>query len=61
MNTIADFWLKFNPNGLRFVGKAPKKYFYTSILVKVVATDGYTEFSDSFTMKIHDIPFMLLI
>ncbi|KAL4437608.1 hypothetical protein ABPG74_017846 [Tetrahymena malaccensis] len=53
----SDYWFKFSNNQLRFYGNAPRSLLNTDVTIKVVATDGYTQASDIFTINLNQLPF----
>jgi hypothetical protein len=56
-----DLWIKFYPKERKFAGKASKNLYFNEYTIKVLATDGFSEASDSFTIKLNEMPFLLLI
>ena len=56
-----DLWIKFYPKERKFAGKASKNLYLNKYTIKVVASDGFSEASDSFTIKLDEMPFLLLI
>ncbi|KAL4477713.1 hypothetical protein ABPG74_002863 [Tetrahymena malaccensis] len=52
-----DYWLKFQPTSLQFSGIAPIFLLNTKVTIKMVASDGYSETSDVFTIKLTKLPF----
>jgi hypothetical protein len=55
-----DLWIKFYPKERKFIGKAPKALYLNSFKIKVVASDGFSEVSDVFTVKLNEMPLLLL-
>ena len=56
-----DLWVKFYPKERKFAGKALKNLYLNEYTIKVVASDGFSEASDSFAIKLDEMPFLLLI
>ena len=48
-----DLWIKFYPKDLKIIGYAPKALYMDYFTIKVIASDGYSEASDVFTIKLN--------
>jgi hypothetical protein len=56
-----DLWIKFYPKERKFIGKAPRTLYLDSLTVKVIASDGFSEVGDVFTIKLNEMPLILFI
>ena len=56
-----DFWLQFNSKECKFFGKSSDSNLYSSLTIKVIASDKYSEVEDTFTIKINRMPALYII
>ena len=56
MTNCDSCWIKFYPLDRKFVGKAPQELYRNDYTIKVTASNGFVEISDSFTIKLYLMP-----
>ena len=56
-----DLWIKFYPKERKFIGKAPKTLYLDSFTINVVASDGFSEVWDVFSIKLNEMPIIMLV
>ncbi|EAR97574.2 MFS transporter (macronuclear) [Tetrahymena thermophila SB210] len=54
---VSNLWIEFNPQTLTFTGFKSISSFLSTERIKVVASDGFTEVSDQFTIYFNQLTF----
>ncbi|EWS76522.1 hypothetical protein TTHERM_000053759 (macronuclear) [Tetrahymena thermophila SB210] len=54
-------WLQFDNDTSKFYGVPPQSAFRTSLTIQVTGSDGYTKVSQTFTVHVNQVPFLIVI
>ncbi|KAL4486668.1 hypothetical protein ABPG72_022143 [Tetrahymena utriculariae] len=57
----SSYWIQFDTQGNKFYGLPPQKEFDNSITIQVVGTDGYSSCSDTFDIKVDQLPILFVL
>jgi len=56
-----DFYLKFDAANIRFFGMAPYTALFSKEVFRIVASNGYNEKADDFSMEFNSVPISFII
>ncbi|KAL4502250.1 hypothetical protein ABPG72_000485 [Tetrahymena utriculariae] len=54
-------WISYYDESYKFYGTPPQSAFKTSVTIKLVGDDGYSNISDTFVIKINQLPVLFVI
>ncbi|KAL4459333.1 hypothetical protein ABPG74_017946 [Tetrahymena malaccensis] len=60
-DSVAGAWIQQSSNSLRFFGSVPVEEYRSIVTIKIEATDGYTQISDTFNIYVYNIPFQYVL